>query len=114
MTNEPEVQEQADVITLEGDDGQSYSCQVLHTFDFEDKKYALVLNLGEASFAPESEHDEPEEGSIVILRVSQRGDQAIFQTIETQEEFDRVVAHVEEMAAEEDDEDDEDEQKEEA
>jgi uncharacterized protein YrzB (UPF0473 family) len=93
MTREPEVQGLADVVTLEGDDGHSYNCQVLHTFAFEEQKYALLLNLGEVNFDPEDE----DEGSIVILRVSEKGDQAIFQTIESQEEFDRVVAHVEEM-----------------
>lgn len=97
MTSQPDVQGLDDVVTLEGEDGKSYNCQVLHMFALDDQKYALLLNLGESNFDPEEEG----EGSIVILRVSQKGEQAIFQTIESQEEFDRVVAHVEEMVGEE-------------
>jgi hypothetical protein len=92
----PEDEEQGQdnaVITLEGDDGQSYACQVLDIFDFENKNYALLLNLGDQK---EDTKDE-DKGSIVIMRLMQKDDQSIFQTIEDEEEFDRVVAHVEEM-----------------
>ena len=39
-----------------------------------------------------------EEGCLVIMRLVERDDQSIFQTIESDEEFERVVAHVEQMA----------------
>lgn len=42
--------------------------------------------------------EDDEEGSLVIMRLVQRDDQSIFQTFENDEEFDRVVAHVEEIA----------------
>jgi uncharacterized protein YrzB (UPF0473 family) len=92
----PEDEEQGQenaVITLEGDDGQSYACQVLDIFDFENKNYALLLNLGDQK----EETKDDDKGSIVIMRLMQKDDQSIFQTIEDEEEFDRVVAHVEEM-----------------
>lgn len=85
-----DVQAQEGIITLEGDDGNSYSCQILDIFEFEEKEYALLLNL-----AGESESDD--ESSIVIMRLTQKDDQSIFQTIESEEEFDKVVAHVEEL-----------------
>jgi uncharacterized protein YrzB (UPF0473 family) len=91
MSPEPEQQEA--VITLEGDDGNSYSCQILDIFEFEEQEYALLLNLGESK----SDEGDDEQGSIVIMRLTQKDEQSIFQTIESEEEFERVVAHVEDM-----------------
>jgi len=94
MSSQPDHEGQASVITLEGDDGHAYSCQILDIFNFEQKEYALLLNLGEAN----NEGDENEnQGSIVVMRLTERGDQSIFQTIESEEEFERVIAHVEDM-----------------
>lgn len=94
MSSQPGQEEQASVITLEGDDGHSYSCQILDIFNFEEKEYALLLNLGEVS---SGEEESENQGSIVVMRLTERGDQSIFQTIESEEEFERVIAHVEEM-----------------
>lgn len=90
MNNEAQTQPEEAMITLEGEDGQAYTCQILDIFDFEDQEYALLLKMGG--------DEEDEEGSLVIMRLIQREDQSIFQTIESDEEFDRVVAHVEELA----------------
>lgn len=94
MSSQPDQEGQVSVITLEGDDGHSYSCQILDIFNFEQKEYALLLNLGEVN--NEGEENE-NQGSIVVMRLTERGDQSIFQTIESEEEFERVIAHVEDM-----------------
>ncbi len=95
MNNEAQTQQEEAIITLEGEDGHSYSCQILDIFDFESQEYALLLKMGE----PKVEGaEEDEEGSLVIMRLIQREDQSIFQTIESDDEFERVVAHVEELA----------------
>lgn len=94
--NEEQLQSEDTIVTLEGEDGHSYSCQIIDIFEFDEKEYALLLNLGESE---EDEGDEDDEkGKLVIMRLVQQGDQAIFQTIETEEEFQKVVAHVETMA----------------
>ncbi len=95
MNNEAQTQQEEAMITLEGEDGHSYSCQILDIFEFDNQEYALLLKLGEPK--PETAEEE-EEGSLVIMRLIQRDDQSIFQTIESDEEFERVVAHVEELA----------------
>jgi hypothetical protein len=102
MSNEAPAQQEEAMITLEGEDGQSYQCQILDIFDFEDQEYALLLKMSgekkeEAKETAEDEEDD-EDGSLVIMRLIQREDQSIFQTIESDEEFDKVVAHVEELA----------------
>ncbi len=96
MSNEAPAQSEEAMITLEGEDGQSYTCQILDIFDFEEQEYALLLKMGGEK--GESKGEDDEDGSLVIMRLIQRDDQSIFQTIESDEEFDKVVAHVEELA----------------
>ncbi len=80
-------------ITLESDDGKSYDCKILGVFDFDSKQYVLLLNVDE------SEADENKE-STVIMELIEKDDQAIFRTIESDEEFERVVSYIKEMANE--------------
>ena len=106
MNNEAQTQQDEAIITLEGEDGHSYSCQILDIFEFDNQEYALLLKMpgateaGAAAPASDEEADEEEDGSLVIMRLVTREDQSIFQTIESDEEFDKVVKHVEERAQE--------------
>jgi uncharacterized protein YrzB (UPF0473 family) len=95
MKNEAHAQPEEALITLEGEDGKSYSCQLLNIFEFENQEYALLLKADEKK---DVQAPPDEEGSLVIMRLIERDDQSIFQTIESDEEFDRVVAHVELLA----------------
>src|SRR5262249_37739804 len=95
MKHEPQAQPEDAMITLEGEDGKSYSCQLLNIFDFENQEYALLLKPEESKDAKDAKK---EEGCLVIMRLIERDDQSIFQTIESDEEFERVVAHVETLA----------------
>ncbi|HEY9683220.1 MAG TPA: DUF1292 domain-containing protein [Oculatellaceae cyanobacterium] len=100
MNNEAQTQPEEAIITLEGEDGHSYSCQILDIFDFENVEYALLLKLPGSGVQPENEEEEDDEGSLVLMRLVTRDDQSIFQTIESDEEFERVVRYVEERANE--------------
>lgn len=84
------------IITLEGEDGTSYNCQILDIIEFEGQEYGILLKLkGQGEEKPE---EEEEEESLVIMRLIQRDDQSIFRTIESDDEFEKVVAYVEELA----------------
>ena len=99
MNNEAQTQQEEAIITLEGEDGHSYSCQILDIFEFDNQEYALLLKMGDNKEAPKVDApEEDEEVSLVIMRLIQRDDQSIFQTIESDEEFEKVVRHVEEIA----------------
>ncbi|PWT97308.1 MAG: hypothetical protein C5B53_08235 [Candidatus Melainabacteria bacterium] len=95
MKQDAQAQPEDALITLEGEDGKSYSCQLLNIFDFENQEYALLLKADENKQPPDPKS---EEGCLVIMRLIERDDQSIFQTIESDEEFERVVAHVEQLA----------------
>ena len=97
MNNEAQAQQEEATITLEGEDGSSYSCQILNIFEFEKQEYALLLKASEPK---EETPSNSEEDSLVIMRLTEREDQSIFQTIESDDEFNRVVAYVEKLAQE--------------
>lgn len=93
MANVEDLEEQ--VITLEGEDGHSYVCRILGLFPFEEKEYALLLNVGEVG-----KEESAEEPSTVVMQLITKDDQAVFRTIEDDEEFERVIAYVRELANE--------------
>jgi uncharacterized protein YrzB (UPF0473 family) len=99
MNDEAHSEHEDALVTLEGEDGNSYSCQILDIFEFEQNEYALLLKVADTKPQENGNKKEDEEDeSLVIMRLIQRDDQSIFQTIESDEEFDKVVAHVEELA----------------
>jgi len=102
MPNQMPSEQDETLITLEGDDGHSYSCQLIDVFEFEKQEYALLLKITEAGHeakaSKKAKEDEQDEGSLVVMRLVQREDQCIFQTIEDDQEFERVISYIEELA----------------
>lgn len=94
MNNEAQTQQDEAIIQLEGEDGHTYYCQILDIFEFDNQDYALLLKMADK----QQEASEEDDDGLVIMRLLQRDDQSIFQTIESDEEFEKVVKHVEEMA----------------
>jgi uncharacterized protein YrzB (UPF0473 family) len=86
-------------VKLEGDDGHEYECQLLQVFQFEGKEYVLLYHEGEEG-QEESESEEDDKDSFVIMQVIEDGDQAIFRTIESEEEFEKVVQFAENLIKE--------------
>jgi hypothetical protein len=81
-------------ITLEGEDGRSYDCRLLGVFEFDNRDYALLLRIGD-----DEDESDSQGTATVIMRFSENDGQAIFRTIEREDEFDRVVAYVKGLAA---------------
>jgi hypothetical protein len=82
-----------ETITLTGEDGSAYECRVLGVFELEGREYALLLRLPATGVSSD-------EGSTVVMRLIQQGDQAIFETISDDAEFGRVMQFVREVARE--------------
>lgn len=74
--------EQGAVVTIEGEDGELYSCQILEVFEFEGGEYALLLRVSD--------------DDLLIMRLVRRDDETIFEAIESEEEYERVIACAEE------------------
>jgi len=95
MSEEQQENEQQFVEVL-WEDGSIIKCEIYDVIDFENKTYALLIPLGE-------EDDDTE--VIVMEYIEDDEDNAHFQTIEDEAEFNRVCEYVQTM----DDEDFEDE-----
>jgi uncharacterized protein YrzB (UPF0473 family) len=81
-------------ITLDGQDGQTYTCKILCVFEHENKEYALLQNMSEVG------SEEKADDSPVIMQLVQENDQAVFRVIEDDQEFDRVVEYIKQLANE--------------
>ncbi|MCA9817703.1 MAG: DUF1292 domain-containing protein [Cyanobacteria bacterium HKST-UBA01] len=116
MSNESAQQQEEVIITLEGEDGSAYTCQILDAIDFENNRYVILLKLKDEN-APEgseaAEEADDDDQSLVIMRLVEKDGQNIFRTIESDEEFEKVVDHLSEIArlsAGEDEDDGDDEE----
>ena len=103
MDNKQPSDQDESLITLEADDGAKFACQLIDIFSFDNQDYALLLKdhvLDEKKPAKESKKaGEEDEGAIVVMRLVQRDDQYIFQTIDNDSEFEKVTSYIEELAA---------------
>ncbi len=77
------------------EDGSVIKCEIYDVIDFENKTYALLIPLGE---------DDEDTEVIVMEYVEDDEDNAHFQTIEDEDEFNRVCEYVQSFEDEEDDE----------
>lgn len=92
-----EQNEEQQFVEVLWEDGSVIKCEIYDVIDFENKTYALLIPLGE---------DDDDTEVIVMEYVEDDEDNAHFQTIEDEEEFNRVCAYVQ-TASEEDWEDEE-------
>jgi uncharacterized protein YrzB (UPF0473 family) len=83
-------------ITLESEDGRSYACRILGVFELDNKQYALLLKQN----SQENDENNKPDSSTVIMELVEKDDQAIFRTIENDEEFEHVVGYVKRLATE--------------
>ena len=82
------------------EDGSVIKCEIYDVIDFENKTYALLIPLGE---------DDEDTEVIVMEYVEDDEENAHFQTIEDEAEFNRVCDYVKSLEEEYEDEDDEEE-----
>ena len=80
------------------EDGSVIKCEIYDVIDFENKTYALLI--------PQDEDDEDTE-VIVMEYVEDDEDNAHFQTIEDEDEFNRVCEYVKSFEDEYDEDDEE-------
>src|SRR5262245_19524245 len=84
------------VVTLTSEDGRQHACRVLTIFDFEEKEYALLQRVGEGDGGGGA--GTPGADVVLMQFIEQEG-QPVFRTIESDDEFERVIAYVKAMAS---------------
>lgn len=89
MANEEQIIETID------ENGEKVKFELYDIVEVEEQEYALLLPV------EDSEEDAEE---LVIMRLEKEGDEYLFETIDSDEEFDRVASYVETLMDEEDEE----------
>jgi len=91
------------IIQTEDEDGNLHNFELIDVVEIDNQEYGVLLYLNDEA----SEEDEQE---IAIMRLIKQNDNYIFETIESEEEFNRVSAMIEAELNEEFDEELEDEE----
>lgn len=91
-------EEESNIVSLTGDDGNEIKCEVFDIIEFENKTYALLIPQDEI------EEDDEQQEKLIVLEYVEEGDDCYFQNIEDDEEFDRVCEFVNTLEYDDDEE----------
>lgn len=91
--------ENENLIEITDDDGTVIKCELYDIIEFEDKQYALLVEVND-----EDEEIDPE---VVLMRYVEEGEESYFETIDDDDEFERVSGYIESLSPEENNDDDE-------
>ncbi len=81
------------IIETIDENGNVIRFELFDIVEVDEQEYALLLPV-----------DEEEDDEVVLMRLSKDGDEYLFETIDDDEEFDRVAEYVENMEDEDEDE----------
>lgn len=87
------AEENENLIEITDDDGTVIKCELYDIIEFEEKQYALLVEVN-------NKEEEPE---VVLMRYVEEGEESFFETIEDDAEFDRVSEYIESLEEEETD-----------
>lgn len=90
--------EERQLIETVDEDGNVINFELYDIVEVEGKEYALLLPA-------EAEEEDSEDGEIVLMRLTKDGEDYLFETIEDDEEFDKVEAYIQSLEEDEDEDD---------
>lgn len=79
------------IIETVTEDGEKVQFKLFDIVEFEEKEYALLLPLDD---------EDNEDAELVLMQLTKEDDDYIFETIEDDDEFDRVSEYIESLADE--------------
>ena len=79
------------------EDGSVIKCEIYDVIDFEEKTYALLF--------PMDDDDVEDDEELIVMQYVEEGDEGYFQSIDDEDEFNRVCNYIQTL--EEDDEEEE-------
>ncbi len=88
------TEENENLIEITDDDGNVIKCELYDIIEFENQQYALLTEA-------DSEEDEPE---VVLMKYTEEGEDSYFETIDDDDEFERVSNYIENLDDEDTDE----------
>lgn len=90
--------EQSRVIKTRDENGEEYSFELIDVLELDGQEYGLLAYVADGD---EAVSEDEEEEEVVIMRLSKADDSYTFETIEDDEEFNKVVSYLESETEEE-------------
>ena len=84
-------EEENNIIEITDDEGNSINCELYDIIEYEGKQYAILV---EADIAED-------EAEMVLMRYLEEDGESIFETIEDDDEFEKVSQYIETLEADE-------------
>ncbi len=88
-----DIEDKDNLVETVDEDGNVITFRLFDIIEFENKEYALLL--------PADSDDDEEDSEIVIMKLIKEDEEYSFETIDSDEEFDRVSSYLEELSEEE-------------
>lgn len=88
------AEELDNTIEIIDDDGTTIKCELYDIVEFDGKQYAVL----------EEKDSEDEEPELVLMRYTEEGEESYFETIDDDDEFERVSEYIENLDTEDEDE----------
>ena len=88
-----DIEDKDNLVETVDEDGNVITFRLFDIIEFENKEYALLL--------PADSDDDDEDSEIVIMKLIKEDEEYSFETIDSDEEFDRVSTYLEELSEEE-------------
>ncbi len=92
---------EAEIIETTDEEGQVHVFEKIDEIEIDDEEYALLVYKGEN--VEEHSDEEGYEEEVVVMKISYEDGVEVYEQIEDEEEFQRVVKFIEEMSAEDGD-----------
>ena len=86
--------EQSKIIKTQDENGKIYNFEFIDILEFEGQEYGLLMYLNEEN-NDVSKDKENEEEEVVIMKLIKNNDSYIFETIDDDKEFEKIVAYLE-------------------
>jgi uncharacterized protein YrzB (UPF0473 family) len=79
------------IIKTQDENGEIHNFELIDIINIDNQDYGLLVYLDEEGKHPEDEDEE----EVVIMRLKKENDAFTFETIEDDDEFDKVVSYLE-------------------
>lgn len=104
MDNSPAengVYEETDIIETTDEEGQVHIFEKISELEIDGQEYALLIYKGNGVDEEGASDEEGYEEEVVVMKISYEDGQEVYEAIEDEEEFNRVVAFIDTLEDEE-------------
>ena len=100
MDNSPlesEFYDETDIIETTDEEGQVHIFEKISELEIEGQEYALLIYRGNNPDEEEKAGEEGYEEEVVVMKISYEDGQEVYEAIEDEEEFNKVVAYIDNL-----------------